>query len=287
MPRATGGVCLLLLSWSYRSLPRPIIVNGVALAAQSSLEQTRAAQRTPENTRPHKRKPKKQSKEISKVYLIKSASTSSLFRSLINQLEKNNIKFSFVPKEKFNKYKSKNHQGAVAILSPVSLISLEDLISNTYNEKENLTYLLLDGITDTRNFGAIIRTSLAANVSGIIISQNNSAPINSDVVKTSAGAVFKIPIARVNNLKDAIIHLNSLDVSIFSLSEKATNTIYDVNYKKSIGLILGSEDKGISKGILKLSDNIIKIPISRNIDSLNVSSALSAVIFEVVRQRNY
>ena len=93
------------------------------------------------------------SKEISKVYLIKSASTSSLFRSLINQLEKNNIKFSFVPKEKFNKYKSKNHQGAVAILSPVSLISLEDLISNTYNEKENLTYLLLDGITDTRNFG--------------------------------------------------------------------------------------------------------------------------------------
>ena len=121
----------------------------------------------------------------------------------------------------------------------------------------------------------------------IIISQNNSAPINSDVVKTSAGAVFKIPIARVNNLKDAIIHLNSLGVSIFSLSEKATNTIYDVNYKKSIGLILGSEDKGISKGILKLSDNIIKIPISRNIDSLNVSSALSAVIFEVVRQRNY
>ena len=227
------------------------------------------------------------SKEISKVYLIKSASTSSLFRSLINQLEKNNIKFSFVPKEKFNKYKSKNHQGAVAILSPVSLISLEDLISNTYNEKENLTYLLLDGITDTRNFGAIIRTSLAANVSGIIISQNNSAPINSDVVKTSAGSVFKIPIARVNNLKDAIIHLNSLGVSIFSLSEKGANTIYDVNYKKSIGLILGSEDKGISKGILKLSDDVIKIPISAEIDSLNVSSALSAVIFEVVRQRNY
>ena len=136
-------------------------------------------------------------------------------------------------------------------------------------------------------FRSIIRTSLAANVSGIIISQNNSAPINSDVVKTSAGAVFKIPIARVNNLKDAIIHLNSLDVSIFSLSEKATNTIYDVNYKKSIGLILGSEDKGISKGILKLSDDVIKIPINAKIDSLNVSSALSAVIFEVVRQRNY
>ena len=161
------------------------------------------------------------------------------------------------------------------------------IILPTYNEKDNLAYLLLDGITDTRNFGAIIRTSLAANVSGIIISQNNSAPINSDVVKTSAGAVFKIPIARVNNLKDAIIYLNSLGISIFSLSERGTNTIYDVNYKKSIGLILGSEDKGISKGILKLSDDVIKIPISAEIDSLNVSSALSAVIFEVVRQRNY
>tara|TARA_E500000178_G_scaffold258746_1_gene255494 strand:+ start:261 stop:998 length:738 start_codon:yes stop_codon:yes gene_type:complete len=227
------------------------------------------------------------SKEISIVYLSRSSNKSSLFRSLINLLENKKIKFSFVPKEKFNKYKDKNHQGAVAILSPVSLESLENLISKTYNEKENLTYLLLDGITDTRNFGAIIRTSLAANVTGIIISQNNSAPINSDVVKTSSGAVFKIPIARVNNLKDAIIHLNSLNVSIFSLSEKGTNTIYDVNYKKSIGLILGSEDKGISKGILKLSDDIIKIPISKNIDSLNVSAALSAVIFEVVRQRNY
>ncbi|MDA0345533.1 MAG: 23S rRNA (guanosine(2251)-2'-O)-methyltransferase RlmB, partial [Proteobacteria bacterium] len=205
------------------------------------------------------------SKEISKVYLIKSASTSSLFRTLISQLEKNNIKFSFVPKEKFYKYKDKNHQGAVAILSPVSLFSLEDLISNTYNEKENLTYILLDGITDTRNFGAIIRTSVAANVSGIIISQNNSAPINSDVVKTSAGSVFKIPIARVNNLKDAIIHLNSLNINIFSLSEKATNTIYDIDFNNSIGLILGSEDKGISKGILKLTDDIIKVPISSNI----------------------
>lgn len=227
------------------------------------------------------------SEEISKVLLIKSSASSSLFRSLVEKLEKKNIKYTYVPKEKFNKYKNKNHQGAVAILSPVSLVSLEDLISNTYNEKDDLTYLLLDGITDTRNFGAIIRTSLAANVSGIIISQNNSAPINSDVVKTSAGAVFKIPIARVNNLKDAIIHLNSLGVSIFSLSERGTNTIYDVNYKKSIGLILGSEDKGISKGILKLSDDVIKIPISAEIDSLNVSSALSAVIFEVVRQRNY
>jgi 23S rRNA (guanosine2251-2'-O)-methyltransferase len=226
------------------------------------------------------------SKEISKVYLIKSSSSSYLFKSLINLLEKNNIKFTFVPKEKFTKFKNKNHQGAVAFLSPVSILSLEELISKTFDQEKLQSYLLLDGITDTRNFGAIIRTAVAADVTGIIISLNNSAPINSDVVKTSAGSAFKIPIARVNNLKDALIHLNSIDIKIYSLSEKGDKSIYDISYKNSFGLILGSEDKGISKGILKFSDEIIKIPISSKIDSLNVSSALSAAIFETVRQRN-
>ena len=227
------------------------------------------------------------SKQISKVYLIKSSAQSSLLKSLLSLLEKESIKYSFIPRERFNKYKNKNHQGAVAILSPISLLSIEELILKTYKENENQTYLLLDGITDTRNFGSIIRTSVAGDVAGIIISQNNSAPINSDVIKTSAGAAFKIPIARVNNLKDAILHLSSLDIRIFSLSEKGTKTIYNIDYNQSIGLIMGSEDKGISKGIIKLSDDTLKVPISSIIDSLNVSTALSAVIFEIVRQRNF
>ena len=228
------------------------------------------------------------SKEISKVYLLKSDSPqSSLFRSLVILLERKNIKFSFVPKEKFKKYSDKNHQGAVAVLSPVSLLSIENLISSTFDEKTPKTYLLLDGVTDTRNFGAIIRTSAAADIDGIIISQSNSAPINADVVKTSSGGVFKIPIARVNNIKDAILYLNSINVEIISLSEKADKTIYEANLKKSVGLILGSEDRGISKSILALSNDIIKIPISSKIDSLNVSVAFSAVIFELVRQRSF
>ena len=147
--------------------------------------------------------------------------------------------------------------------------------------------MLLDGVTDTRNFGAIIRTSVAADIDGIIISQNNSAPINADVVKTSSGGVFKIPIARVSNIKDAILYLNSINVEIISLSEKAEKTIYEVDFKKSVGLILGSEDRGISKSILGLSSDVIKIPISSKIDSLNVSVAFSAVIFELVRQRSF
>ena len=228
------------------------------------------------------------SKEISRVYLLKSDSPqSSLFRSLVILLERKNIKSSFVPKEKFKKYSEKNHQGAVAILSPVTLLSIEDLILSTFDEKSPKTYLLLDGVTDTRNFGAIIRTSAAADIDGIIISQNNSAPINADVVKTSSGGVFKIPIARVSNIKDAILYLSSINVDIVSLSEKADKTIYEVDFKKSVGLILGSEDRGISKSILSLSNETVSIPISSKIDSLNVSVAFSAVIFELVRQRRF
>ena len=228
------------------------------------------------------------SKDISRVYLLKSNShKSSLFKSLVSLLENNNIKYSFVPKEKFKKFENKNHQGAVAILSPIKLLSIEELISLTFNKISSKTYVLLDGITDARNFGAIIRTAVASNVDGIIIPQNNSAPVNSDVIKTSSGGVFKIPIARVNNIKDAILHLNSIEINIISLSEKANKTIYDYNFKDSTAIIMGSEEKGISKGVLSLSNETLKIPIDSKIDSLNVSSAFSAVAFEIIRQRNF
>ena len=228
------------------------------------------------------------SKDISRVYLLKSNShKSNLFKTLVSLLENNHIKYSFVPKEKFKKFENKNHQGAFAVLSPIKLLSIEELISVTFENQSSKTYVLLDGITDARNFGAIIRTAVASNVDGIIISQNNSAPVNSDVVKTSSGGVFKIPIARVNNIKDAILHLNSLEINIISLSEKAEKTIYDYNFKDSIAIIMGSEEKGISKSVLSLSSDILKIPINSKIDSLNVSSAFSAVIFEIMRQRNF
>ena len=225
-----------------------------------------------------------QEKPIDKVWLLKG-SQSALYEQLLHKLRSNNIPFSFVPVERLERFSTKNHQGAVAILSPISLYSIEELIAKTYNKEKLQTYLLLDGITDTRNFGAIIRTSVAAGVTGIIISQNNSAPINSDVIKTSSGAAFKIPISKVQNLKDAIIHLRSLEINVFSLSEKATKSIYDINYNRSVGLIMGSEEKGITKGILKLSDETLKVPINPNIDSLNVSVAFAVVIFEIARQR--
>lgn len=226
------------------------------------------------------------SKEISKVYLLKSNSPqSSLLRSLIILLERKNIKSSFVPKEKFRKYNDKNHQGAVAILSPVSLLSIEDLISTTFDEKNPKTYLLLDGVTDTRNFGAIIRTAAITNADTIVVSTNNSAPINNDVIKTSAGGVFKIPISKVDNLKDAIYLLKSSNIDIIAITEKAKDLIYNYKLNKPLSIILGAEDKGISKGILKIIDNKAKIPMKKTGDSLNVSVACGIALYEIIRQR--
>lgn len=223
-------------------------------------------------------------KSINKVFIRQSDNLSYNHSKLISILKEKNIPFSFAPKEKFNKIDAKNHQGVMALISPIDIINIEQLITQTKDNKNNKIYVLLDGITDTRNFGAIIRTCAAFNVDGIIISEDNSAPINSDVIKTSAGGAFKVKIARVKNLKDAIYHLKTEDISIIGLSEKGENKIYDCNLKKSIGIVLGSEDRGISRGIINLCDETVNIPI-QNIDSLNVSVAFSVIAYEVKRQR--
>ena len=221
---------------------------------------------------------------IDKVLLLKS-SKSSLTKSLVNLIIKKNISHSFVPIQRFERLKNKNHQGALAFLSPIKLVNIEELIDNSLKKNGNPTFILLDGITDVRNFGAIIRTAVAANIDGIIISQSNSAPINSDVAKTSSGTLFNIPISKVNNLKDAVMYLKASNIEIISLTEKAEKSIYERKINKPVGIILGSEDKGISKSLLTISDDKIHIPISDKVDSLNVSVAFSIMVFEVVKQK--
>ena len=222
-------------------------------------------------------------KSINKVFIRRTDNISHNHSKLISLLKEKNIPFSFAPKEKFNKIDTKNHQGVLALISPIDIINIEQLITQT-KENNNKIYVLLDGITDTRNFGAIIRTCAAFNVDGIIISEDNSAPINSDVIKTSAGGAFKVKIARVKNLKDAIYHLKTEDISIIGLSEKGENKIYDCKLNKPLGIVLGSEDRGISRGIINLCDETVNIPIE-NIDSLNVSVAFSVIAYEAKRQR--
>ena len=146
-------------------------------------------------------------------------------------------------------------------------------------------FLLLDQLSDVRNFGAIIRTAECTGVDGIIIQKSGGAPINGDTVKTSAGAVFNIPICKVDHIKDAMFYLQASDIKVVAATEKTENTIYDIDFKQGCALIMGSEDRGINPSILKLVDDKAKLPMYGSIASLNVSVACGAFLYEVVRQR--
>jgi len=151
--------------------------------------------------------------------------------------------------------------------------------------KQNPLFLLLDGITDVRNFGAILRSAAASGIDAVFIPSSRSAPLNGDTIKTSAGGAFKVPISKVNHLKDVLFYLKAQGVALLALTEKATATVYEQDLKGPTALIFGSEDTGISSGILKIADAKAKLPIRNDIDSLNVSVACGIVFYEAIRQR--
>ena len=223
------------------------------------------------------------SKDIDKVF-IQIGLKGSLINTLESMIRKNKINFSYVPKQKLDRLSKKNHQGVIARISPIKLLDLNQ-IDRIITENNLPLLLILDQINDVRNFGAIIRTAEISGVDGIIIQNSSSAPVNSDTIKTSAGAIFNIPICKVNHIKDAIYHLQSLNISIISASEKSVKNIYDVNLKGPIAIIMGSEQKGINKSVIKLSDESVKLPMYGKIESLNVSVACGIFLYEVVRQR--
>ena len=223
---------------------------------------------------------------IDKVWIVKS-SNSKLHLDLTSKLKKNNIPFSLVPKQALErKLRGKNHQGVFARISPIEIIPIDKMIQNELKKEVDPIYLLLDGVTDPRNFGAILRSANATSINGVIICSSSSAPINEDVLKASSGAIFNVPISKVNNLKDAIYLLKENNIEIMGLEQKAKKLIYDINLKKPLALLIGSEEKGISKGILKMVDQKTKIPMTGTVESLNVSVAVSIALFEVLRQRN-
>jgi len=223
---------------------------------------------------------------IDKVWIVKS-SNSKLHADLTSKLKKNNIPFSLVPKQALErKLRGKNHQGVFARISPIEIIPIDKMIQNELKKEVDPIYLLLDGVTDPRNFGAILRSANATSVNGVIICSSSSAPINEDVLKASSGAIFNVPISKVNNLKDAIYLLKENNIEIMGLEQNAKKLIYDINLKKPLALLIGSEEKGISKGILKMVDQKTKIPMTGTVESLNVSVAVSIALFEVLRQRN-
>ncbi|MFP2996189.1 23S rRNA (guanosine(2251)-2'-O)-methyltransferase RlmB [Spongiivirga sp. MCCC 1A20706] len=221
---------------------------------------------------------------IEKVFLQKGL-RGSLFKELEQAARKNRISVSYVPIEKLNRLSNKNHQGAVANLSPIAYQDLETVAQNVIDTGKTPLFLLLDEISDVRNFGAIIRTAECTGVNGIIVAKQGAAPINGDTVKTSAGAVFKIPICKVDHIKDAVFLLQSMDIAIIAATEKTDDNVYDVDFKVPAAIIMGSEGKGINPSVLKLVDRRAKLPLLGDIESLNVSVACGAFLYEAVRQR--
>lgn len=223
------------------------------------------------------------SKDIDKVF-IQTGLKGTLIGKLESLIRKNKINSSYVPVQKLDRLSKKNHQGVIARISPIKFLNMEEL-GEKLNSSKNPFVLILDQINDVRNFGAIIRTAEISGVNGIIIQNSSSAPINSDTIKTSAGAIFNIPICKVNHIKDAIYHLKSMDISIISASEKAEKNIYDVDFKKPVAIIMGSEQRGINKSVISISDEVVRLPMYGKIESLNVSVACGIFLYEVVRQR--
>ena len=222
---------------------------------------------------------------INKVYFQKGL-RGNLFFELESLVKKNKISISFVPVEKLDRLsKNQNHQGAVAQISPVEFKDLEELISSSLDQSTTPLFIILDQISDVRNFGAIIRTAECTGVTGIIIQQSGSAPINAETIKTSAGAAFKVPICKVNHIKDAIYTLQASDVKIIAATEKTDQNIYDLDLTMPLAIIMGSEHKGVNNSVLKIADEKAKLPLLGSIDSLNVSVACGAFLYETIRQR--
>ena len=222
-------------------------------------------------------------KDIDKVF-IQTGLKGKLIGQLESLIRKNKINFSYVPTQKLDRLSKKNHQGVIARIAPIKFYTI-DSFSEVLEKSNNPFVLILDQINDVRNFGAIIRTAEISGVDGIIIQNSSSAPVNSDTIKTSAGAIFNIPICKVNHIKDAIYHLQSINISIISASEKSEKNIYDVDLKVPLAIIMGSEQKGINKSVINLSNESVKLPMYGKIESLNVSVACGIFLYEVVRQR--
>lgn len=226
----------------------------------------------------------KSGETIDKVFLQKGI-RGELFQELETLLRKESISSSYVPVEKLNRLTRGNHQGAVAKISPVTFHDLEQLVMSVFESGKTPLFLLLDQLSDVRNFGAIIRTAECTGVDGIIIQKKGGAPVNGDTIKTSAGAVFKVPICKVDHIKDALFFLQASGIKLIAATEKTDNTIYDVSFKEPCAIIMGSEGKGITNSIIKLADDTAKLPLLGEIASLNVSVACGAFLYEVVRQR--
>ena len=222
-------------------------------------------------------------REINKILISKNIHSDNKIEKIKDLARERGIVYQFVAKEKFAEYAEFNHQGIIAQISPIKYMDFDEFLEQPH---ENSSLVILDGIEDSHNLGAIIRTCVCAGVSGIVIPSRRNVQVNSIVEKTSAGAINHIPIIKVNSLTNVIQKLKDNNWWVIAADASAKDNYYNVNYNDmNFAIIMGAEHAGVSKSLLKASDFIVKIPMENNFNSLNVSNALSAIIFETVRQK--
>ena len=226
----------------------------------------------------------KAGKQIDKL-MIKAGLKGELFFELMKLVKDLQISFQYVPNERINRVTMKNHQGVLAFISPIEFQNIENILPSIFEAGKTPLIVILDKVTDVRNFGAITRTAECANVDAIIIPEKGSAQISGDAVKTSAGALLKIPVCRVKNLSETIKYLQQSGIQLVAATEKASDFYYKVNFSIPTTILLGAEDRGVDMEYLKVADQMVKIPILGEIESLNVSVAASILMYEAVKQR--
>lgn len=221
---------------------------------------------------------------IDRIFIDRSPK-SPLHQELLTLLQQRQVPYRLVPTAKLNRLTRKNHQGVVAFRSPINFVPLEEVVQASYEQGKAPLILLLDGITDVKNFGAIVRTAACTGVEVVIVPTQGGASLSGDAMKTSAGALAHVPICRVKSLKGAIQYLQASGLSVLACHEKASKVLYQTDLKGPVAIVLGAEDRGISMGNLALADVEAKIPVVGPIASLNVSVAAAVALYEVVRQR--
>lgn len=223
-------------------------------------------------------------KSIDKL-LIKREASGELVKELLEVASRYNILIQRVPNERLNRITMKNHQGVIAIVSPVSYYNLDDLLVSLYENGKTPFGILLDGVTDARNFGAIARSAECAGANFIVIPERGSASVTSDAVRASAGALFHIPVCREKDIAKAIGKLHENGYAVVGATEKGKLNYTEIDYTIPVGIVMGAEDTGISTEVLKKCDALVAIPIKGKVGSLNVSVAAGVLLYEVVRQR--
>ena len=217
--------------------------------------------------------------------LIKRGLQGDLFHEMMTLVKKHGIPYQLVPQEKLNRITRKNHQGVIAFLSFVDFYDLEQLLPALFEQGKNPAIMILDRISDVRNFGAISRTAECAGFDAVVIPGKEAAHINADAMKTSAGALNYIPVCRTKSLSETVEFLKNSGLSIVVATEKAEQEYFKISYTNPLGIIMGSEGKGVSDKLISLADHWVRIPVNGKIDSLNVSNAAAILMYETVRQR--